>query len=694
MHSLLRRAVTALGLAALAVSAACSDSTTSSTSLKPGSPSYGYALPAGCTDTTTCTGLPGDGAPHTEKMQVCKYYPAGEANPPSVQVLVEAHVGNPLNYTDSPRSLTYTIAPNTCVYVWRNGEDDQLPDTVTVTELVPAGWVGTSQLSTIIRVGPRQGSLNVFDTVVYPESSSPSATALIAGPQVPGALVVFRNTRAPGSIGDFVWQDLNGNGVQDFGEPGLAGVTVTLSGAGSATTTTDANGAYVFNNLTPGTYTVSVATPAGYAPSPTGAGTPSTDSNGGSGTTTINGTTDTTIDFGFSPLFSLGDFVWNDLDGDGVQDAGEPGIAGLTVTLSNGATTTTSAGGQYTFGSLPAGTYTVCVSGLPAGYVPTYDLDGIATPSCAMATVGPSATNVDFGYRANACPAQVIGSLLGPTVTNNLFLFTNGSSDANWQGASKGFVGNAVVNGLVAKERTSGSFAYAGTISTNDATLGPWQSIVTNNPGQAFASTGQSALVSQLTADLTNAFANINALPVTAGYASRVSTSLNGLNTQNGVPETIVVNVTSGLQVSSQIVVTGDAGDLFILRWDTDANSANGYQGQVKFQSGGAIVPKGGLTAANFIHVAGDINASGGGSNPPAPYPQGPRYTNGTGALATGASNFNGGGFFTGYWLTTGDPVTHETASLSNAIFVGGWYSTTTKFSMTSGTSGVHVVCQ
>jgi hypothetical protein len=59
--------------------------------------------------------------------------------------------------------------------------------------------------------------------------------------------------------------------------------------------------------------------------------------------------------------------------------------------------------------------------------------------------------------------------------------------------------------------------------------------------------------------------------------------------------------------------------------------------------------------------------------------------------LINGGSDFRGGGFFTGYWLTTGDPVTGATSPLSNGIFVGGWYSTTTKFSMTSGTSGVHV---
>ena len=152
--------------------------------------------------------------------------------------------------------------------------------------------------------------------------------------------------------------------------------------------------------------------------------------------------------------------------------------------------------------------------------------------------------------------------------------------------------------------------------------------------------------------------------------------------------------------MSSKINITGDLCDVFILRWDTDQNFANGYQGQVKFQSGGAIVPLGGLRPGNFIHVAGDINSSGGGSNPPAPYPQGPRLNDGTGALINGGKNFSGGGFFTGYWLTTGAPTTLDTASglyigktapQSNGIFVGGWYTLTNQFSLTSGTSGVYV---
>jgi hypothetical protein len=60
----------------------------------------------------------------------------------------------------------------------------------------------------------------------------------------------FRTTAA---IGDFVWEDIDGDGVQDAGEPGIENVTVTLqddNGNTLATTTTDATGFYEFTNLT------------------------------------------------------------------------------------------------------------------------------------------------------------------------------------------------------------------------------------------------------------------------------------------------------------------------------------------------------------------------------------------------------------------------------------------------------------
>jgi len=177
-----------------------------------------------------------------------------------------------------------------------------------------------------------------------------------------------------------------------------------------------------------------------------------------------------------------------------------------------------------------------------------------------------------------------------------------------------------------------------------------WGNIVTQNTApnvtttQAFASYNQTALLTSLETTLNTAFTQINALPATTGYTDRTASSLNGINTQNSVDQLIVINVTDFNAASTKLNITGDAGDIFVIRWDEDLGTG-GYQGQVKFQSGGGIVPLGGLTPGNFINVAGDIASSGGGTNPASPYPQGPRYNNGQGALIEDGANFNGGGF-------------------------------------------------
>lgn len=76
------------------------------------------------------------------------------------------------------------------------------------------------------------------------------------------------------SIGNRVWNDLNGDGVQDAGEPGIENVTMELytNGILAASLVTDGNGEYLFTNLLAGTYTVVVDTntmPAGLATNPT-----------------------------------------------------------------------------------------------------------------------------------------------------------------------------------------------------------------------------------------------------------------------------------------------------------------------------------------------------------------------------------------------------------------------------------------
>ncbi|MGN7979398.1 SdrD B-like domain-containing protein [Microbacterium sp. 22195] len=196
-------------------------------------------------------------------------------------------------------------------------------------------------------------------------------------------------------IGNRIWLDSDGDGIQDPGEPIAAGVQVSLydeAGVLVAKTETDANGEYWFDSgdgLKPATkYQVRLDRPADFAAGGPLAGTTPTgtavggdrgiDSNGRtadvSGTPTVvadittpaANINDHSIDFGFVPSpVSIGDYVWIDADNDGQQDAGETPVAGVTVTLRdrNGvvvATTTTDADGYYAFKDLQASSdYTV-----------------------------------------------------------------------------------------------------------------------------------------------------------------------------------------------------------------------------------------------------------------------------------------------------------------------------------------------
>ena len=108
-----------------------------------------------------------------------------------------------------------------------------------------------------------------------------------------------------GVIGDFVWNDNNPkNGLQDFGEPGIAGVTITLKqgGAFKATAVTDASGYYQFTGLCAGTYTVEETTPMNFTPTSPCSPDPTiaNDSNCSPATVTLADDTasNLTIDFG------------------------------------------------------------------------------------------------------------------------------------------------------------------------------------------------------------------------------------------------------------------------------------------------------------------------------------------------------------------------------------------------------------
>ncbi|MGB0384481.1 MAG: SdrD B-like domain-containing protein, partial [Ardenticatenaceae bacterium] len=265
------------------------------------------------------------------------------------------------------------------------------------------------------------------------------------------------------SIGNFVWSDLNGDGIQNDGEPGIADVTVTLDitypdgVTMTIATTTNQDGYYLFDNLLldeafdgsgvyaePGVgggdepyFNISVTTPDGYTPTQVDqGGNDLLDSDDHSGTQAIaqegNNNVPTTptdpatedsvasYDFGFVPPVeggSIGDLIWLDLDGDGVQDPGETGLPGVTVKLvdenGNVITTTTDENGQYLFDGVPPGTYTIMVdpTTLPEDLMPSYDLDGILNDSTSI-TLQPNEDidTVDFGYKPTPPELGAIGN--------------------------------------------------------------------------------------------------------------------------------------------------------------------------------------------------------------------------------------------------------------------------------------------
>ena len=254
-------------------------------------------------------------------------------------------------------------------------------------------------------------------------------------------------------IGDTVYADWNGDGSQDLGEEGIANITISLyedaNGDGLidpltdalvATTSTDANGVYTFANLpaTAGSeawlvivdesdanwpYTprkLKIPNEAGICTICSGSATVVTDG--------INPNLD--IDFGYLPVgtASIGDYVWVDSDGDGLQDLAEIGLANMTVTLyedTNGdglitagqdaviAIIATDGDGGYHFYNLPAGDYLVDIDSndpqIPIdAFGDAFVLSTGTDPYDVPLTDGQNFEDADFGF----APGGRIGDIV------------------------------------------------------------------------------------------------------------------------------------------------------------------------------------------------------------------------------------------------------------------------------------------
>jgi hypothetical protein len=207
-------------------------------------------------------------------------------------------------------------------------------------------------------------------------------------------------TPTPINIGNFVWDDLDGDGRQDGGEAGLPGVVVQLWNAAKNdlidSAVTNASGNYTVTAPAAGNYRIRVLLPAlldQFSPK----------DDAGAGDLADSDINSSGPDFGFTDSFNIasnvisittkdagiikyrtptptrtptpinvGNFVWNDTDGDGIQDGGEVGLANINVQLWNAAKTnlidiaTTNANGNYTLIAPAPGDYRVRVV-LPPG---------------------------------------------------------------------------------------------------------------------------------------------------------------------------------------------------------------------------------------------------------------------------------------------------------------------------------------
>ncbi len=184
---------------------------------------------------------------------------------------------------------------------------------------------------------------------------------------------------SPGSVHGVVWNDLNGNGIRDAGDNGLAGWVVYIDQnanglleASEPQITTPNDGGYSFNNLNPGTIRIGLQATTGWRATSPIAYSRSVSLRGGQ---SLSG-----LDFGQTQLkdSSISGVVFSDANKDGLRDATEAGIANILVYLdlnNNEAldaaepSTNTSGdlfytpdvdeAGSYSFSHLATGTYAV-----------------------------------------------------------------------------------------------------------------------------------------------------------------------------------------------------------------------------------------------------------------------------------------------------------------------------------------------
>lgn len=247
--------------------------------------------------------------------------------------------------------------------------------------------------------------------------------------------VYVRNaTRSSASIYGKVYQDVNGNGAPDSDETGIPLVEVRLTGQ-NRSVLTDNFGMY-YLPLPAGTYSLTEVDPPGYT---------STTANIVS--VTLASGQATVINFGdmsSTPIGKIKGVVFEDVDQNGIQGAGENGLPGILISLDNGAQVLTNDNGLYSF-YVQRNTYTV-VETDPTGWSST-------TPNNVVATVAAGTDTVTVNYGDFGSP--VSGTLQG-------YVFIDENEDGFRGGAEEGVPNVAIraSNGDSAMTNSKGFYKF------------------------------------------------------------------------------------------------------------------------------------------------------------------------------------------------------------------------------------------
>ncbi len=187
-------------------------------------------------------------------------------------------------------------------------------------------------------------------------SSKPDARGRYSTTLLQTSVNSFRNAPEPGNntyrVDGYVYADVNRDGVQSVSESGLSGAAVRL---GSGRVIYSSSSGYYAFRVPAGTYPLRHTPPTGY---------------GKFGTDSVVVTVGPATSFSFGDTARTGGNItaraWDDADSDGVWDAGEAGLAGVTVTVTPGSLSgTTDSNGLFVQFVAP-GVFSVTVTA-PAG---------------------------------------------------------------------------------------------------------------------------------------------------------------------------------------------------------------------------------------------------------------------------------------------------------------------------------------